>query len=74
MPIECAHVRSAATAGTGLKSSDAFCLSLCREHHFQAHSIGERTFEQRHRINMRDLAREFFDRSPFKHRLDSPYV
>jgi hypothetical protein len=58
----------------GFKSSDAFTLSLCREHHAEAHRIGERTFERKHGISMAALAREFFDRSPFKSRLDSPYV
>jgi hypothetical protein len=74
MPIECAHVRSAATAGVGMKSSDAFCLSLCREHHAEAHRIGERTFEAKHGIKLRALAEEFYRRSPHKSKLSDPYV
>jgi len=74
MPIECAHVRRASTAGVGIKSSDGFCLSLCREHHAESHRIGEQAFEKRHGIDMAALAREFFERSPHKEKLDSPYA
>ena len=74
MPIECAHVRRASTAGIGIKSSDGFCLSLCREHHAEAHRIGEQTFEKRHSINMLALAREFYERSPHRGKLDDPYA
>lgn len=73
MPIECAHVRRASNAGVGIKSSDAFCTSLCREHHAQAHQIGEQTFEKRHGINLMALAREFYQRSPHRDKLDNPY-
>lgn len=73
MPIEVAHVNTAATRGIGMKSSDAFTCSLCREHHAESHR-GERTFERRHGIDLKALAREFYERSPFKGRLDNPYV
>ena len=72
MPIECAHVRTAATAGMGMKSSDAFCLSLCRDHHAEQHRLGEQTFQKRHGINMTALAREFYERSPHRGKLDDP--
>lgn len=72
MPIECAHVRTAATAGVGMKSSDAFCLSLCREHHAEQHRLGMRSFERRHGINMTGLAAEFFAASPHRTKLDPP--
>lgn len=73
MPIEVAHVNRASTRGVGQKSSDAFTLSLCREHHSESHR-GERTFEAKHGFKMLDLAREFFNRSPHKDKLDNPYV
>jgi hypothetical protein len=73
MPIECAHVRRASTAGVGIKSSDAFCLSLCREHHRESH-MGEQTFEKRYGLNLMAKAREFYERSPFRSRLDNPYA
>lgn len=71
MPIEVAHVRRAANSGTGTKPSDAYTVSLCREHHAESHR-GERTFEKRHSLNLEKLAREFFERSPYRQRLDDP--
>lgn len=73
MPIEVAHVNTAATRGIGMKSSDAFVLSLCREHHAESHR-GEKSFEARHGIAMKALAREFYFASPHKSKLDNPYV
>lgn len=73
MPIDCAHVRRAANAGTGFKPSDAFTVSLCHAHHMESHR-GEQTFEKKYRINLMGLAREFFDKSPHRRKLDSPYV
>lgn len=72
MPIECAHVRRAANAGTGMKPSDAYTVSLCREHHAESHR-GEKTFEARHGVDLMALAREFYERSPHRSKLDSPY-
>ena len=74
MPIECMHVRRAANAGTGFKPSDAFTASGCMEHHAECHRIGERTFERKHGIDLLALAREFYERSPFRDRLANPYV
>ena len=73
MPIECMHIRRAANAGMGFKPSDAFTCSGCREHHAECHRIGERTFEQKHGINLMALAREFYERSPHRNKLDNPY-
>jgi hypothetical protein len=73
MPIEVAHVNRASTRGVGQKSSDAFTLSLCREHHSESHR-GEQTFQRKHGISMLDMAREFYRRSPHKAKLDDPYV
>jgi hypothetical protein len=73
MPIEAMHIRRAANSGTGMKPSDAYCASGCAEHHRECHRIGEQTFEKRHGISLMALAREFFERSPFRSRLDNPY-
>jgi hypothetical protein len=72
MPIEVAHVNTAANRGMSRKASDAFTVSLCREHHAESHR-GERTFEAKHGINLMDLAREFFRKSPHRNKLDDPY-
>ncbi len=74
MPIECAHVRRAANSGTGFKPSDAFTVSLCREHHAEQHRIGEQSFERKHGLDLMALAREFYGRSPHRQKLDDPYV
>jgi hypothetical protein len=72
LPIECAHVRRAANAGMGIKSSDAYCVSLCRYHHSESHT-GEKSFEKRHGIDLMALARAFYEKSPHKRKLDDPY-
>lgn len=66
MPIEAAHVRCGTDGGTGMKPSDNWAISLCSDHHSQQHRIGEPEFERRHRIDMKALAREFFEKSPHR--------
>lgn len=73
MPIECAHVRRAFNSGTGMKPSDAYCVSLCRDHHAASHR-GERSFEMKLGLDLLVLAREFYERSPHRRKLDNPYV
>ena len=68
-PIECAHVRRDTDGGTGLKPSDRWVISLCRDHHIEQHQIGEAAFERRYAIDMRALAMEFARRSPQRARL-----
>lgn len=72
MPIEVAHVNTAANRGVSRKASDAFTVSLCREHHAESHR-GERTFEAKHGIRLMALAEEFYRKSPYRNRLDDPY-
>lgn len=73
MPIEVAHVRKGAGAGVSQKPSDAMTISLCREHHSEQHRKGEETFERIHGIDMMKLARAFYERSPHRSKLDSPF-
>ena len=65
-PIECAHVRCGTNGGQGLKPSDQWTLSLCRDHHAEQHQIGERAFEKRYGIDLLALAQEFARRSPHR--------
>jgi hypothetical protein len=65
LPIECAHVRRGTDGGAGLKPSDKWCISLCRSHHLEQHELGERAFEAKYDIELRELAREFARRSAF---------
>ncbi len=63
-PIEAAHVRTGTDGGTGMKPSDCWVISLCRDHHAEQHAVGEKAFEAQHRLNMRMLALEFAAKSP----------
>ena len=47
MPIEVAHINRASNGGMARKASDAFTVSLCRDHHSESHR-GEQTFERKH--------------------------
>src|SRR5690349_8289276 len=62
--IECAHVRSGTDGGTGIKPSDRWCISLCRDCHSRQHQIGEPAFEKEAGIDMKKLANEFVRASP----------
>lgn len=62
--IECAHVRVGTGGGLGVKPSDRWCISLCRDCHSEQHRIGEASFEKRHGINMKALAEAFAEASP----------
>jgi hypothetical protein len=71
-PMEFAHLRSAANAGTGVKPHDAFGVSLCgadplrsiEGHHAEYHRIGHQSFERKYRIDLRAIAAEFVRASP----------
>jgi hypothetical protein len=63
-PIEVAHVRRGSDGGMGRKPSDWNVLSLCRDHHAEQHRIGEESFEQRYKIDLRRLADMFAISSP----------
>lgn len=63
-PIEVAHVRTGTGGGMGVKPSDRWAISLCRDHHGEQHRIGEGTFSVTHGINMKALAEAFAKASP----------
>ncbi|NTZ42131.1 DUF968 domain-containing protein [Altererythrobacter sp. SALINAS58] len=69
LPIECSHVRKGTDGGQGLKPSDRWTVSLCREHHAEQHRIGERAFEKRHGLDLYALAQEFAKKSPHSSKL-----
>jgi hypothetical protein len=48
----------------GLKPGDYWTISLCRDCHSEQHRIGERSFEAKHGIDMKELARAFVKASP----------
>lgn len=71
MPIEVAHVRSGTGGGMGVKPSDRWCVSLCRDHHSEQHRIGEASFERRYGINLYELAEAFTRQSPHRPKLEA---
>lgn len=68
--IECAHVRTGTDGGVGIKPSDEWCISLCRDCHARQHQIGEMSFEKEAGINMKALAQAFFRASPHRKKLE----
>lgn len=62
-PIECAHIRTAANSGKGIKPHDWFTVSLCDAHHAEAHE-GEKSFERKYSINLMEIAEAFAKASP----------
>lgn len=62
--IEVAHVRTGTNGGMGLKPGDYWTISLCRDCHAEQHLIGEGPFEEKHEIDMKELARAFVKASP----------
>lgn len=57
-PNHAHHVRSAATAGTGMKPSDFDTVPLCAHHHGELHRIGHETFEKRYGVDLLAEARK----------------
>lgn len=72
--IECAHVRIGTDGGLGMKPSDRWTISLCKDCHARQHAMGEATFEQAYRINMKELAAAFFKASPHRSKLEANNV
>ena len=68
--IECAHVRVGTDGGVGIKPSDRWVISLCRDCHSRQHQIGEQPFEKEAGIDMKELARAFLKASPHKSKLE----
>lgn len=48
----------------GQRPDDFYGIALCRDHHAEQHSVGEKSFEARHSLNMMALADEFARASP----------
>ena len=68
--IECAHIRIGTDGGTGIKPSDKWCVSLCRDCHHRQHEMGEATFWQMVSMDPLELAREFLRQSPHRRKLE----
>jgi hypothetical protein len=42
------------TAGKGIKCSDLLTVPLCRFHHTECHTIGRKTFQEKHNIDFKE--------------------
>lgn len=62
-PIHAHHIRTAATAGTGIKPADRDCANICWYHHAEGHQIGWITWQRRHRIILAAHAARLAQRS-----------
>lgn len=58
--IECAHVRVGTDGGTSLKPSDCWCIPLCAAGHREQHAVGERSFETKYGIRMKEIAEKLW--------------
>ena len=65
--VEAAHTRVGTDGGTSLKPSDCWAIPLCAGHHAEQHRIGERSFETKYKISMKDIAARLWKSSA--HRL-----
>jgi hypothetical protein len=68
--VECAHVRTGTDGGVGIKPSDQWCISLCRECHSRQHQQGEATFERETGLDMKAMAQAFYRASPHRHKME----
>lgn len=68
--IEAAHVRAGTDGGLGVKPSDCWAIPLCSNHHGFQHQVGEAAFEKRHKIDMKAIARQLWDRSPHRRKVE----
>jgi hypothetical protein len=62
-------VRDGTGGGMGLKPSDRWCISLCRDCHARQHRLGEAPFSRHYGIDMKALATEFAKVSPHASKL-----
>lgn len=58
----------------GVKPSDAWTVSLCRDHHSEQHRIGEPAFERAAGIDLKKLAAEFAIKSPHWRKMEARNV
>jgi hypothetical protein len=66
-PNHAHHVRTAATAGTGLRPSDFDTVPLCAHHHHLLHDVlGPGPFEEKYEVNLMAEAKKLAAASPHK--------
>ena len=63
-PTEAAHARNGTDGAMGVKPGDNWAIPLCAYHHRQQHAMGEKTFEEVYKIDMKKTATELWLKSP----------
>jgi hypothetical protein len=58
------HVRNGTGGGTSIKPGDEWAIPLCQDHHHAGHTVGWQTFELRHSIDLREIAKWLAKVSP----------
>jgi len=59
------HVRERSGGGVGMKPGDRWAVPLCPAHHSEGHTTGWKTFEERHRVDLRAVAVGLAAASPY---------
>lgn len=62
--IEAAHVDYGGDKGMGTKPSDKWAVPLCAHHHRQQHTIGIRSFEAMHKLDLIEAAKSYWQAWP----------
>ena len=63
--IHAHHVRLGTGGGTGMKPADRWTVPLCPRHHLELHNHGALTFNRVHGLDLRGLAAQLADISPY---------
>ena len=69
-PIQACHVRKNTDGGAGVKPSDSHTIPLCAGHHDEQGNAGEKPFERRYGISMREIADALWARSPARVKME----
>lgn len=62
--IEPAHTRMGTNGGMGMKPGDNWVIPLCSKAHREQHTIGERRFEKKYILDMKQMATDLWVNSP----------
>lgn len=62
--IEAHHAELPGEGAMGIKPGDDRCVPLCGKHHEEGHRIGWKSFEEKYRINLGEVAKALWKQSP----------
>ena len=64
--VQAHHVRVAGDGTTGKRPGDDKAVPLCGHHHEEGHRIGWKSFEERYRVNLTEIAAALWKQSPHR--------